>query len=290
MNWDDVADSLSESGVSIDRSRTPRSVGGGDISAAWQLHTSYGPLFIKTAAASSFDMFDAEACGLRELASANAVRVPEVIAVLKYGDGALLALEWLELSSPSENCARVLGQQLAVQHRHTQAQHGWYRDNTIGLTAQPNTPADSWPEFYRKQRLEHQLRLAADNGHGADLQAAGHTLLDNLDTLFDDYIPDASLLHGDLWGGNWSAVDGRPVTFDPAVYYGDRETDLAMTRLFGGFSSEFYDSYNEAWPLSDGHERRVDLYQLYHVLNHLNLFGRGYLSRAMALFDNLSGN
>jgi len=288
MNWNSVADALSDCGIRIVGSGAPRSVGGGDISAAWQLQTSDGPLFLKTAAANSYDMFDAEACGLRELAEANAVRVPEVVAVQKYGDGALLALEWLEMSAPSANIARDLGQQLAAQHRHTRTQYGWYRDNTIGLTAQPNAPANDWVRFYRRQRLEYQLRLASNNGYGADLETAGQTLLDNLDLFFDGYVPAASLLHGDLWGGNWSAVEGSPVLFDPAVYYGDRETDLAMTRLFGGFSPDFYESYNDAWPLDDGHQRRVGLYQLYHVLNHLNLFGRGYLGRVITLLADLA--
>ena len=213
-----------------------------------------------------------------------------MIAVLNYTDGVLLALEWLDMRSPTGKCAGILGQQLAAQHRVIRSQHGWHRDNTIGLTAQPNTLTDSWLEFYREQRLGHQLRIAAANGYGESLRQAGDWLLDNLDTLFGDYAPEPSLLHGDLWGGNWSAVNGQPVIFDPAIYYGDRESDLAMTLLFGGFGPEFYESYNDAWPLHDGHERRVDLYQLYHVLNHLNLFGRGYLDRAASLLAGLANH
>jgi fructosamine-3-kinase len=266
----------------------PRPVGGGDISAAWQVQTNGAPLFLKTGKANAFDMFDAEACGLRELAKTKAVRVPEVYAVVNYGAGSVLALEWLELSAPSADASRIFGQQLAALHRHTQKQHGWYRDNTIGLTLQQNKANDSWLEFYREQRLEYQLRLASENGFGGELQLLGQKLLDNIAVFFDNYAPDPSLLHGDLWGGNWSAVNGQPVIYDPAVYFGDRETDLAMTRLFGGFSSEFYAAYSASWPLSDGHERRLGLYQLYHVLNHLNLFGRGYLGRAVSLLRDLS--
>ena len=290
MNWANVVEALSDYGIPVDPGSEPRSVGGGDISEAWRLETTDGPLFLKVGNANSFDMFDAEACGLRELEKANAIRVPKVLAVTDYSDGALLALEWLNLGAPSIDTPRLLGQQLAALHRCTQTRYGWFRDNTIGLTPQTNSRMDSWPVFYREQRLEYQLGLASENGFRGELQTAGQKLLDNIDTFFVDYVPDASLLHGDLWGGNWSAVEGQPVIFDPAVYFGDRETDLAMTRLFGGFSREFYEAYDDSWPLNNGSERRVALYQLYHVLNHLNLFGGGYLGRAVALVNSLAAS
>ena len=290
MNWANVVEALSDYGIPVDPGSEPRSVGGGDISEAWRLETTDGPLFLKVGNANSFDMFDAEACGLRELEKANAIRVPKVLAVTDYADGALLVLEWLNLGAPSIDTPRVLGQQLAALHRCTQTRYGWFRDNTIGLTPQTNSRMDSWPVFYREQRLEYQLGLASENGFRGELQTAGQKLLDNIDTFFVDYVPDASLLHGDLWGGNWSAVEGQPVIFDPAVYFGDRETDLAMTRLFGGFSREFYEAYDDSWPLNNGSERRVALYQLYHVLNHLNLFGGGYLGRAVALVNSLAAS
>lgn len=290
MNWANVVEALSDYGIPVDPGSEPRSVGGGDISEAWRLETTDGPLFLKVGNANSFDMFDAEACGLRELEKANAIRVPKVLAVTDYSDGALLALEWLNLGAPAIDTPRVLGQQLAALHRCTQTRYGWFRDNTIGLTPQTNSRVDSWPVFYREQRLEYQLALASENGFRGELQKAGQKLLDNIDSFFVDYVPDASLLHGDLWGGNWSAVEGQPVIFDPAVYFGDRETDLAMTRLFGGFSREFYEAYDDSWPLNNGSERRVALYQLYHVLNHLNLFGGGYLGRAVALVNSLAAS
>ena len=134
MNWNNVADALTGLGIDLDLTRSPRSVGGGDINAAWQVQTSGGPLFIKAGNSESLEMFDAEACGLRELAGANAVRVPDVLGAESFDGGALLALEWLEFTAASADTARLLGEQLADQHRHTQAQHGWYRDNTIGLT------------------------------------------------------------------------------------------------------------------------------------------------------------
>jgi fructosamine-3-kinase len=141
--------------------------------------------------------------------------------------------------------------------------------------------------FLAEKRIGFQLDLAARNGHGRTLAADGEALLARLGDFFTDYTPPPSLLHGDLWGGNFAAVEGEPVIYDPAVYYGDRETDIAMTELFGGFGPEFRAAYAEAWPLDDGYALRRDLYQLYHVLNHLNLFGGGYLSQARALLGRL---
>lgn len=287
-NWTNVAAALSDFDISLVSETVPRPVGGGDISAAWRLQTTDGPLFLKTARASAFDMFDAEACGLRELASANAIRVPDVRAVTNYGEGALIALEWLEFGVAEVETSGAFGRQLARLHRQTQKQHGWHRDNYLGLTPQPNSCADNWLDFFRENRLEFQLRLASENGYGSVLGSASQKLLDNLDTFFVGYDPSASLLHGDLWGGNWSSADGQAVIYDPAVYFGDRETDLAMTRLFGGFHAEFYAAYEDSWPLHDGCEHRVGLYQLYHLLNHLNLFGSGYLNRVVSLIKNLS--
>lgn len=287
-NWTNVAAALSDFDISVVSDIAPRSVGGGDISAAWRLQTTDGPLFLKTAKAGALDMFEAEANGLSELAGANVIRVPDVRAVTNYGDGALIALEWIEFGGPEVETSRDFGQKLAELHRQAQEQHGWHRDNYLGLTPQPNHYTENWLDFFREQRLEYQLRLASDNGYGSALGPASGKLLDNLDTLFVGYEPCASLLHGDLWGGNWSTANGKAVIYDPAVYFGDRETDLAMTRLFGGFSEEFYAAYDDSWPLHDGYEHRVVLYQLYHVLNHLNLFGGGYLNRSITLIKNLT--
>ena len=265
----------------------PRPVSGGDISAAWRLDGAADSVFLKTGPASSYEMFAAEAEGLTELSQANAVRVPAVIAVGEDRSSAFIALEWLRFESIGKGSERRLGEQLAALHRTTKPRYGWHRDNTIGLTSQINTWSDSWVDFYREHRLGYQLELAASNGFTGALQTEGARLLKRLPVFFEHYTPVASLLHGDLWGGNWASCDGQPVIFDPAVYYGDRETDLAMTRLFGGFGKAFYAAYESSWPLQPGHRQRSDLYQLYHVLNHLNLFGSGYLGRALALIDGL---
>jgi len=287
MNWNSINKALLECGISVDSTDRPQATGGGGISAAWKIQTADGPVFLKTGSISAFTMFEAEAEGLGELAGAKAIRVPGVIAVARNDEAALIAMEWLELGSAVADTQRILGRQLAELHRHTQDRFGWSRDNTIGLTPQHNDYADRWPDFFREQRLEYQLRLASENGFRGELQTKGQALLGSLDRLFDGHAPDASLLHGDLWGGNWSSVNGQPVIFDPAVYFGDRETDLAMTRLFGGFSADFYRAYESSWPLSESYEQRITLYQLYHVLNHLNLFGASYLGRAQAMIAEL---
>lgn len=283
MDWQSIFEALQRHGVDAGDGTPPEPVGGGDISAAWRLQTKAGPVFLKTGAAAAIDMFEAEADGLSELARANAVRVPAVLGCDTAETSAFLALEWLDLGRSTSDTERLFGAQLAAQHRTTRKRYGWHRDNTIGATPQKNDWSDDWVGFFRDLRLVAQLRLAAANGFDGPLQVEGAAVASGMDRLFDGYRPEASLLHGDLWGGNWAACDGRPVVFDPSVHYGDRECDLAMTRLFGGFGREFYRAYEDAWPLAEGHEKRLPLYQLYHVLNHLNLFGRSYLGRSMAL-------
>ena len=173
-------------------------------------------------------------------------------------------------------------------HRYTSGKFGWTRDNTIGSTPQVNTQEADWVTFYAERRLRFQFELAAENGCAQGVQTQGETLLEKLPVFFTNYRPQASLLHGDLWGGNHAALrDGTPVIFDPAPYYGDREADLAMTELFGGFSARFYAAYRAAWPLDAGYAVRKDLYNLYHVLNHLNLFGGGYRGQAQDLIERL---
>ena len=240
-------------------------------------------LFVKRGPASAFDRFDAEAEGLRKLAAANAIRVPKVVDVGIDGDHAFIALEKINFERASDASNRLLGEQLASLHRCTAEEFGWHRDNTIGLTQQNNLRSSDWISFFREQRLEFQLELAASNGFAGELQTHGRKLCDHLPALFEDYEPVASLLHGDLWAGNWGVTNGEPIIFDPAVHYGDRESDIAMTRLFGGFGQAFYEAYESAWPMAEGFEVRQKLYQLYHVLNHLNLFGGAYLVQAMGL-------
>ena len=261
-------------------------VAGGDISQAYRVADAVDSFFVKTQPASRVAMFEAEAAGLAALAAARAVRVPAVVAVGTTADVAYLVLEDLPLRAAGN--AAALGAQLAQQHRAHAARFGWQQDNWIGANAQPNGWRDDWLAFWRDQRLGHQLRLAAGNGLGGALQREGDALLARLDAFFDGYALSPSLLHGDLWGGNHGYLaDGTPVLFDPAVYYGDRECDLAMSELFGGFAPAFHAAYREAWPLDAGYAVRKTLYNLYHVLNHANLFGGGYAGQAQRMASQL---
>ncbi|MDX1512738.1 MAG: fructosamine kinase family protein [Gammaproteobacteria bacterium] len=264
-------------------------VGGGCINDALVIESDDARYFVKFNDESRLPMFEAEADGLRELAASRTVRVPEPLCAGTTGGRAFLVLEYLDLGPASARAARTLGGQLAHMHSVKREYFGWGRDNSIGTTPQPNEPCDAWPEFFRRRRLGHQLALldAAQSGAGA-LCSKGQRLCDGVDRFFSGYEVFPSLLHGDLWGGNFSALAGdEPVIFDPAVYYGDRETDIAMTELFGGFSGEFYNAYSSVSPLDAGYRVRRDLYKLYHVLNHVNLFGAGYAGQAEQLMDAL---
>lgn len=262
----------------IDRPVTP--VAGGSINRSFRVATDRDPVFIKVGEPTALGMYEAEAAGLAELERAGAVRVPGVIDVGAAGNFAYLLLAWVDFAEKSAVAEYQLGDALARLHRTSREQFGWDRDNTIGATPQVNTPSDDWLAFYGEHRLRYQLDLSAANGLPQRIVACALRLLGRMDEFFGDYRPIPSLLHGDLWGGNWGAdKNGYPVIFDPAVYFGDREADLAMTRLFGGFGRAFYAAYHAQWPLAGGWERRVDLYNLYHLLNHFNLFGGGYLEQ-----------
>jgi protein-ribulosamine 3-kinase len=263
-------------------------VGGGSINDCRRWASREGPLFVKLASPERLWMLEAEADGLRELARANALRVPRVLGQ-GTGDGrAFLALEWIDFGHSTASSEALLGERLAAQHRVTARDFGWRRGNTIGSTPQHNDPDRNWARFYVRRRLGFQLELAVLNGFAGRLTERGALLSERVGAFFETHWPVPSLLHGDLWGGN-RATDssGEPVIFDPAVYFGDREADLAMTRLFGGFGRAFYDAYGSAWPLAPGAEERRALYNLYHVLNHLNLFGGGYARQAETMIDRL---
>jgi len=286
--WRTLLPALREHDIDVSDRDMPRPVGGGGISAAWRVRSNDHSVFLKTGPASAYEMFAAEAEGLRELAKADAILVPAVLGCVQSSSESILALEWIDFDLPDPASEALLGRQLAKQHRYVSDRFGWHRDNTIGSTPQRNLWNDDWIDFLREDRLAFQLDLAAHKGFTGELQQEGRSLLAGLGRFFDGYWPEPSLLHGDLWGGNWAASSGQPVIFDPAVYYGDRESDLAMSKLFGGFGAAFYRAYEASWPLAAGSEQRIMLYQLYHVLNHLNLFGRTYLGRALDLIKALT--
>lgn len=267
------------------------SVAGGDINDAYRLEGQCGRVFfLKLNRIGQLEMFAAEAEGLLELAQARVIRVPRVICYGETKLHAYLILENIKFSRGHGSSGVLLGQQLAHLHQFTSngRGYGWHRDNTIGATPQDNDWSHDWVEFLREQRFGHQLRLAKSNGLNKSMRDKGQRLLDGLGFYFESYMPESSLLHGDLWSGNVGFdSDGQPVIYDPAVYYGDRESDIAMTELFGGFSADFYTAYEQVWPLDTGYTRRRDLYKLYHILNHFNLFGGGYAAQSENIIDKL---
>ena len=259
-----------------------RSVSGGDINQAYQVTDALGQkYFLKLNDPTGAEMFAAEQTGLQALARAEQLRVPLTIANGYNDKYAWLLLEWLNLTTGNAKAARHLGKALANLHHISADGFGFDMDNTIGRTPQTNGWDGDWLTFYRDRRLKPQLELAIANGAPKSLKTKMAKLFDRLGDWFQEYTPVPALLHGDLWGGNWAMLsNGQPVVFDPAAYFGDREADIAMTMLFGGFPNEFYVAYEAAWPLDAGAERRRPLYNLYHVLNHFNLFGGSYLSQA----------
>lgn len=264
-------------GITLGRATT---VGGGCINRSFRC----GDYFLKFNRPAFLPQFEAEAAALEAMAATKTVRVPGVIGQGLAGGQAYLVLEYLPLQSLSASSQERLGRDLAALHGHTHPKPGFAIDNAIGATPQPNTPCVSWLEFWRERRLGHMFRLA--EAQGRRFAGAGE-LLARLDGLLPED-PEHSLLHGDLWAGNAAGLpDGTPVIFDPATYHGHDETDLAMTRLFGGFSTAFYEAYHEVRPPEPGFQQRVALYQLYHVLNHFVLFGGGYGGQAESLIDDL---
>jgi len=285
----EVLADLERAGI-VASGQAARAVAGGSISRTVRLETNGGPVLLKLESPDGADLLAAEAESLEALRDSASVAVPAVLAQGIAGSQAYLALQWIEFRSKSPAAERRLGAELALLHRRMASDFGWHRDNYIGRTPQPNDRSDEWLAFFRDRRLRYQLGLARRNGVGGEACELGAALLADLERFFDGRSVQPSLLHGDLWGGNWGATaGGTPYLFDPASYFGDREADLAMTRLFGGFGHAFYEAYEAAWPLDAGWERRVELYNLYHLLNHFNLFGGMYRGQVVATLRGLLG-
>ncbi len=286
--WAEIAEQISDTLGERFAPTARHGVGGGCINSAWCLSNDKQRFFVKLNRAGLRDMFAAEAEALSTIDASNTVRVPKPVCVGSGGDSAWLVLEHLDLTASGTQSAEVLGYELAAMHATRGECFGWHRDNTIGSTPQPNAAATDWVEFWACRRLGYQLELAAGNGYRGRLHSEGEKLLDRLPAFFSDYCPFPSLLHGDLWSGNVACCQtGEPVVFDPASYYGDREADLAMSELFGGFPERFYAAYESVLPLDPGYATRKHLYNLYHVLNHLNLFGESYRFKAESLIGEL---
>lgn len=287
VDWKSIAADISKAVGSDFKVEHAAPVGGGCINQTMRLEGSNGlRYFIKLNDAHHYSMFIAEAEGLDAITSTHKLRVPRPIVQGSNGGQSYLVLEYMELGSRGN--ARKLGEQLAELHQCTAERYGFKSNNFIGTTSQRNDWHDDWIAFWRNQRLAHQLRLADKKGFGGKLQELGQRLMERLPAFFTGYSPVPSLLHGDLWGGNHAYLnDGTPVVFDPAAYYGDREADIAMTELFGGYPAEFYAAYRSIWPLDEGYSVRSDLYNLYHILNHANLFGGGYARQAEGMMQRL---
>ncbi|MFN6560953.1 MAG: fructosamine kinase family protein [Nostoc sp. ChiSLP01] len=267
------------------QSQQRRSVGGGCINQGYAVTNSEITYFVKLNQASQVAMFEAEALGLEEMLVAASIRVPKPVCWGVASNSAYIVLEWLEMGSGNSKSSEEMGRQLALMHKASSSQDfGWKINNTIGSTPQINTWTPDWVEFYAKHRLGYQFQLARRRGGNFPQQ---DRLLAAIPQLLAHQVQ-PSLVHGDLWGGNAGCtVSGEPVIFDPATYFGDREVDIAMTELFGGFPAAFYKGYNEVFPLDDGYEQRKTLYNLYHILNHFNLFGGGYASQANRMIDQI---
>ncbi len=285
--WDDIAEAIARATGAAFAVARAAPLSGGDINSAYRLEGNDGSrYFVKLNSAEKLAMFEAEAAGLSIIGATGTIRVPHPVACGVTEGQAFLVLEFLQLGRTGN--ARALGEQLATLHRASADRFGFARDNTIGSTPQPNGWNADWISFWREHRLGFQLRLAAHSDYGGRLQKLGAELLEALPAFYSAYSPQASLLHGDLWGGNHAYLpDGAPVIFDPAPYYGDREADLAMTELFGGFDGEFYSAYCATWPLDAGYGVRKNLYNLYHILNHANLFGGDYARQAEQMMHRL---
>jgi fructosamine-3-kinase len=283
--WTTIAADIGQQlGVSCTYSKH-QAVAGGDINRAFLLVCGERRFFVKLNTVENAGMFAAEAAGLAALAASSALRVPRPVCQGTYLDHAYLAMEHLQLHNSGNQ--HDAGAALAELHRLSEQRFGWSQDNTIGTTTQHNEWRDDWASFWSELRLGYQFDLAERAGYARELHS-GRELQSRVGELLRGHKPIPSLLHGDLWRGNFAFDEsGRPAIFDPAVYFGDRETDLAMTELFGGFDEAFYAAYRARWPLTDGYPVRKSLYNLYHVLNHLNLFGGGYLRQARAIIDRL---
>ena len=244
--------------------------------------------FIKTGSLNDLALLMSEKIGLETLAVAGTIKVPKVFFVGETSTCSFLICEYLDLKKDNLLSGEILGKQLALLHQNSNEFFGLSEDNWIGLSPQKNHWHENWISFFKKYRLQPQLTWVFEHGYRSSLEEKAERLMEALPLFFGQYKPKPSLLHGDLWSGNWGTINNTtPVVFDPAIYYGDREADLAMTKLFGGFPQVFYDAYNYEWALDYGFKVRQNLYNLYHLLNHLTLFGEVYLRQTIDVLEQL---
>ncbi len=261
-------------------------VSGGCINQGYAVSGNGLIYFVKINQANQEAMFAAEALGLKQIHATKTIRVPEPICWGIADKSSYLVLEWLEFGGGDSQSWEKMGQNLAHLHQVSLSDRfGWHCNNTIGSTPQINTISNNWADFFAHQRIGYQLRLAKERGGNFPDE---DQVIPAISEILSQHQPHPSLVHGDLWSGNAAiTVDGEPVILDPATYWGDREVDLAMTELFGGFPAAFYRGYNDVFPLDAGYQKRKTLYNLYHILNHFNLFSGGYASQANRMLQEI---
>ncbi|MEL6815953.1 MAG: fructosamine kinase family protein [Cyanobacteria bacterium J06598_3] len=280
-----VADHISQLTGQSFQIQSQRSIGGGCINQAAAVNDGDSTFFVKVNQANMLPMFEAEFEGLKDMYESHTIRVPQPLVTGVAGSVAYIVMEYLPLGEQGGTAAwQRMGQQLAAMHQVVSNKgFGWHRDNTIGATPQLNGWGDDWAEFWRDRRLGPQFSMA--HARGGQFPRRDE-LMSAIPKLLAGHNPAPALLHGDLWSGNAAVTDeGEPVILDPATYYGDPEADLAMTELFGRFPASFYQAYDAASPMSSGYRQRKVLYNLYHILNHFNLFGGGYASQANSMIS-----
>ncbi|MER2493939.1 fructosamine kinase family protein [Catenovulum sediminis] len=285
--WHQIETSIQQALLSEFNITNKQAISGGDISSAYQIMGDNGQsYFVKLNKLSFIENFLCEAANLEKISRTDSLYCPQVITYGSSKNYSFLVLEWLDFTSPKMQEWHQAGQALAQMHMgDTQAQFGYEENNYIGKTIQPNPWHNNWSTFFAEQRIGHQLELLNEKGVKIgdidDIVALVHSHL-------KPRKPDAMLLHGDLWRGNISFIKSRPVVYDPACYYGDHETDLAMTELFGKLPREFYQGYEQILPIDTGYNQRKHIYNFYHILNHANLFGGSYIDQCRLYLHTLS--
>jgi len=283
--WEQIAIAISQSTGQKFVGDRIQSKSGGCINQTAKISDGDRHYFVKTNQASLLEMFIAEAIALQQIYDTHTIRVPKPVCWGIVEDTAYLVMENLELGTKQN--WEIMGRNLAAMHKVTSDRgFGWERNNTIGSTPQINNWTEDWIKFWIEYRLGFQISLAKRKGWICNVSE--QDLYATIPSLFRDYQPQPSMVHGDLWSGNAAFVESEPVIFDPALYFGDREVDLAMTELFGGFPSHFYQAYQAAYPLNQGYQKRKNLYNLYHILNHFNLFSGSYGSQANRMITDIA--
>lgn len=282
--WTKIAQHISQVTDKPFEIEKTRSVSGGCINQGYAITGNGLTYFAKINYASEVTMFEAETLGLQQMLATQTLRVPQPLCWGISDNNSYLVLEWLEFGRGNAQAWGKMGQKLAAMHKAGGATaFGWKRDNTIGSTPQINTWTKDWADFFAQYRIGYQLQLARKRGGNFPHE---QQIIPAIKEILADRTPQPSLVHGDLWSGNAAVTtDEEPVILDPAVYYGDREVDIAMTELFGGFPGSFYRGYNDIFPLDSDYQQRKTLYNLYHILNHFNLFGGGYASQASQMLQ-----